>query len=261
MMEKREIKYTSQYEILSFDTDYLGMAHLSCLMNYLQDAARLHSIKEGFSVFDLFKKGVTWVVSRYHLKINRYPALSEKIFVRTWASDKYGYYALREFEVADEKQEPILVAASSWMIIDLQNRRPIKIENLFPDELVLRERVLEDDFPQLPVVETLDYKATFRVLFEDLDYNRHVNNVVYSRWAVEGMPQEILFSSRPTELEINYRSEAFYGDEIEVITQKPGNIDDFWIQQIYNLKTGKEVARLRARWKRYEQFNHEKIKK
>jgi hypothetical protein len=66
------------------------------------------------------------------------------------------------------------------------------------------------------------------------------------------MPQEVLFSSRLFELEINYRAEAFYGDEIEVITQKPDKVGDFWIQQIYNLKSGQEVARLRSRWRQCE---------
>lgn len=252
--DEKTLKYSARYEILSFDTDYLGQAHLSALMNYLQDAARLHSIREGFSVFDLVKKGVTWVVSRYHLKIHRYPALSEKIFISTWASDKFGYYALRDFEVFDEQEKPVLVATSSWMIIDLESRRPVKVENLFPDDLVLKERALEDDFPQLPIVETLDHKTTFRVLFEDLDYNRHVNNVIYSRWALEGMPREMLFSARPVEMEINYRAEAFYGDEIEVISQNPVSPDGYWVQQVFNLATGKEVARLRSRWKRYEHF-------
>lgn len=255
MSKEREVKYSTQYEILSFDTDYLGRAHLSALMNYLQDAARLHSIREGFSVFDLFKKGVTWVVSRYHVKINRYPELSEKILIKTWASGKNGYFALRDFEVADERLKPILVATSSWMIIDLQSRRPVKVEGLFPDELVLEERALEDDFPSLPIVEKLDHKATFRVLFEDLDYNRHVNNVTYSRWALEAMPKEILFSARPEEVEINYRAEAFYGDEIEVVSQTPSTPDGYWVQQVFNLATGKEVARLRSLWKRYEYFN------
>ena len=244
--------FSGNYQILSFDVDFKGRAHLRALMNYLQDAARGHSIREGFSVFDLFKKGITWVVSRYHLRVSRYPELGENILVKTWASAKNGYYALRDFEVYDEKGNKILSATSSWMIIELNTRRPVKVENLFPDELVLPRRALEDDFPSLPIVETLDYKVDFRALFEDLDFNRHVNNVVYSCWAVEAMPQEVLFSSRPVELEINYRSEVFYGDQIEVITQKPGTQNDFWIQQIFNLTTGKEVARVRSRWERHE---------
>ncbi|MGB9893734.1 MAG: acyl-[acyl-carrier-protein] thioesterase [Candidatus Saccharicenans sp.] len=248
----RNLVYQQEFEILSFQTDFKGRAHLSALMNYLQDAARGHSFREGFSVFDLFKQGVTWVISRYHLVVNRYPRLGEEIKIRTWASGKHGYYALRDFEILDAGQNKILVATSSWMIIELDSRRPVKVESLFPDELVWNERALADEFPALPIVERLDHKATFRVMFEDLDYNRHVNNVVYSRWAVEGMPQEVLFSQRPEELEINYRSEAFLGDEIEVISQKPTGPDGIWIQQVYNLATGKEVARLRSRWKPYE---------
>jgi len=50
------------------------------------------------------------------------------------------------------------------------------------------------------------------------------------------------------EIEINYRSEAFYGDAIEVVTQKPLHENEPWVQQIFNLSTGKEVARLRSTW-------------
>ncbi|MDD8030999.1 MAG: thioesterase [Acidobacteriota bacterium] len=249
MVKESPALFDCSYEVLSFDTDYQGRAHLSALMNYLQDAARQHSIRDHFSVFELFDKGLTWVVSRYHLKIDRYPELGEKIQVKTWASGKFGYYALRDFEIYDTSQKQLAVATSSWMIIELNSRRPVKVENLFPDSLILPARILDDDFAVLPIVERLDYKTSFRVCFEDLDFNRHVNNVVYSRWAVEGMPQEVLFSSRVYELEVNYRSEAFFGDEIEIISQCPSSPEDFWVQQVFNLSTGKELARLRSLWK------------
>ncbi|MGB4703791.1 MAG: acyl-ACP thioesterase domain-containing protein [Candidatus Saccharicenans sp.] len=251
MEKSRCLVETCRFEVLSFESDYLGRAHLSAIMNYLQDAARRHALRERFSVFELAEKGLTWVVSRYHVLIDRYPRLGEKITVSTWASGKYGYYALRDFEMTDAEGKKIAAATSSWMIIEINSRRPVKVEGLFPDELVLERRALEDEFPVLPGIERLDFKTTFRVMFEDLDYNRHVNNVVYSRWAVEGMPREMLFSARPVELEINYRAEAFYGEEIEVITQKPDTQNSFWVQQIYNLSTGKEVARIRSRWKMY----------
>ncbi|MDI6849564.1 MAG: thioesterase [Candidatus Saccharicenans sp.] len=251
MEQSRCLVETCRFEVLSFESDYLGRAHLSAVMNYLQDAARRHAMREGFSVFELAEKGLTWVVSRYHLILNRYPQLGQKVVVNTWASGKHGYYALRDFEMMDEREEKIAAATSSWMIIDLNSRRPVKVEDLFPDELILEKRALEDEFPTLPIVERLDHKTQFRVLFEDLDYNRHVNNVVYSRWAVEGMPREMLFSGRPAELEINYRSEAFLGEEIEVITQNPETPGGHWVQQIYNLTTGKEVARIRSCWKSY----------
>ncbi|HRD01802.1 MAG TPA: thioesterase [Candidatus Saccharicenans sp.] len=242
-------EYRADYEIMSFDVDYQNHAHLSALMNYLQDTARLHSICEKFSVFDLQEKGVTWVISRYHLHLHHYPEMGEKLTVKTWASGKHSFYALREFEISGADRKSILVATSSWMIIDLKDRRPVKINDLFPDELILNKRVMEDDFPVLPIIDRLDFKSEFKALFEDLDFNRHVNNVAYSRWAVEGMPPEMLFSHRPVEIEINYRSEAFYGDGIEVVTQKPQNENEPWIQQIFNLSTGKELARLRSYWR------------
>lgn len=86
-------------------------------------------------------------------------------------------------------------------------------------------------------------KSEFKALFEDLDFNRHVNNVAYLRWAVEGLPPEVLFARRPMEIEINYRSETFYGDAIEVITQKPLHENEP-SQQIFNLSTGKRGGQI-----------------
>lgn len=83
-----------------------------------------------------------------------------------------------------------------------------------------------------------------------LDWNRHVNNVVYVQWALEAVPEEILMKRRPVDIEVSYRAEALYGDEVLSVAQRvPGeDPEPRFLHQVLNASTGAELARLRTRW-------------
>jgi len=84
-----------------------------------------------------------------------------------------------------------------------------------------------------------------------LDWNRHVNNAVYIQWALESVPPDLLMSRRPMELEVSYRAEAFYGDEVLSAAQRVPegeSAEAAFLHQILNAATGVELARLRTRW-------------
>jgi len=86
------------------------------------------------------------------------------------------------------------------------------------------------------------------VLARDLDINRHVNHTVYVQWALEALPRELLLETAPAEIEVAYRAEAFYGDEIAARAQVEDAGRSFR-HQIVNASTGAELARLRTLWR------------
>jgi acyl-ACP thioesterase len=144
------------------------------------------------------------------------------------------------------------------MVIHLERKQPLKIDDILPD-FVLDKRALDDPFASLPVLEKADREVPFPVEMDNLDLNRHVNNAVYVRWALESVPAEVLAALRPVELEVAYRAEALYGDSIIARTgpafafepdpayrkSAPGNA---FLHQIVNSATGVELTRLRSRW-------------
>ena len=165
-------------------------------------------------VLDLFKRNLTWVLSRYHVVVHRYPGLGARLEVTTWPSGKHGYFALRDFEVSDGGGDPVLSATSSWMVISLDKKQPVKVDEAIDIPYAVDKRALADPFDSLAVPGARDAEVRFRVESAHIDWNRHVNNAVYVQWALEAVPPDVLKRSRPVDLEVSYRAEAFYGDEV-----------------------------------------------
>jgi acyl-ACP thioesterase len=245
-----ELVFHKDYAVHTYETDARGVARPVALLNYLQDSAGEHAGRLGLSVIDLFKRGLTWVLSRYHVLIHRYPALGDRLKVTTWPSGKHGHFATRDFEVADGEGRPVLRATSSWMVLDLAQKKTLNVEDVVGRTYAIERRALEDPFASLPVLSASDPGIRFRVETAHLDWNRHVNNAVYVQWALEAVPSDILLGRCPMDLEVSYRAEALYGDEILSAVQlvpEEGSGPAF-LHRISNAATGAELARLRTRW-------------
>ncbi len=246
---EEELIYRAEYIIHTYEIDFRGRARPDTLLNYLQDTAGAQAQELGFSVEALFRRGLTWVLSRYHIKIDRFPRLGEKIVILTWPSGRSEYYALRDWEILDPDGQKILTATSSWMVISLEQKQPVPIETLYAEKIIVSKRALDDDFSPLPVLPSASQEVEFPVEISHLDLNRHVNNVVYVHWALEGMPAEILFNLSPVEIEVAYRAEAVYGHRVlSRIYAADEAKKEFW-HQIVRPDDRRELARLRTRWK------------
>lgn len=242
--------FQKEYVVHTYETDVRGLARPVALLNYLQDSAGEHAGRLGLSVIDLFKRGLTWVLSRYHIRIHRYPGLGARLEVTTWPSGKRGRFATRDFEVADGDGSPVLSATSSWMVLDLAGKRTLNVEEIIGPAYAIERRALDDPFASLPALDARDVERRFLVEAGHLDWNRHVNNAVYVQWALEAVPPDVLLGSRPVDIEVSYRAEALYGDEVLSAVQRAPEAGGgpAFLHQILNAATGAELARLRTRW-------------
>jgi len=238
-----------EYQVRLYEMDHQGKAKLIPLLDYLQDAAGLHAAKLGVAVTDLQADNLTWILSRYHVKIRRYPDAGETVTVETWPSVSKSRFALRDFEMTGEDGGVYLQATTSWLVMDLERRRPVSLEGVLPDFPLLEKRALDDDFKPLPAFDGSDRELSMQVFNQDLDWNLHVNNTVYIRWAVETVPPEVLRERRLMEVEVNYRGEAFYGETIlSRVKNEGGGESPRFSHQLVNRDTGKELTRLRTAW-------------
>jgi medium-chain acyl-[acyl-carrier-protein] hydrolase len=242
--------YEKDYEIRSYDCDYLGRVSPLSLFNYMQDLASTDAENLGFSVQHLMEKKMTWVLSRIHLKIEKVTYWKDKLKGGTWPSGRQGRYAMRDFRLRNAAGETIAVASSSWMVLDLEKRIPLKLENLGDiDFFEEEERALPDDFSPLPEQESFDAEKKIAVRFSDLDINRHVNHVAYINWGLEGLNEEVLFKKYPMEIEVQYRKEVFYKDRIlSRSKQSDSKNNSVFLHMLLLEEGGQEIARLRTRW-------------
>jgi medium-chain acyl-[acyl-carrier-protein] hydrolase len=234
------------FRVRAYEVDPRGKASIQTVCNYLQEVAANHASRLGVSLHILFAQNLTWVLSRLHVLIARYPEWGEEVTVETWPSDAQGKFAIRDFLIFDQKGKRIAGAIASYMVVDLKKLQPIKI----PDFILQvrrprRMHALEATFPKLPQVKHADLKKTFNVRFSDLDVNHHVNNVRYIEWAAETIPQDIWRTHQINELEISFRLETKYGERIMVTAQK---INDQFLHDIQSEKDQRDIARMRSRW-------------
>jgi medium-chain acyl-[acyl-carrier-protein] hydrolase len=239
--------YETEFTVQPYETDQHNFARPVALLNYLQSAAGLHAALLGVAVSDLRKSGHTWVLSRVHLAMERYPRGGRTIRIRTWPATRDRLFTVRDFELFDSDAVLIGRATTSWAVLNLKSRRPVKLTDVLPLYPINPERALDDTFSSLPVLETSEYELRLPVLRGDLDINRHVNNTVYAGWALETIPEEVDSSSFLAGIEIDFRAEALYGDTIVARTAK-GDEEGCFVHRIENGCDGREVARLRTRW-------------
>jgi acyl-ACP thioesterase len=244
--------YTKKFQVHTYEVDFRGKALPISLLNYLQDAAGDHTVLLDVSVPELLKSNLTWLLSRYHVKIFKYPVMNDLIFVSTWPSGKQGIFALRDFEIADERGERLLAATSSWVLWNIKTRQAMRLEDHLSDRVALDRRALADDFLPLPPCHTAARELSFRVEMQDIDFNNHVNHAVYIQWALETVPEDILRTCQPVDIEAAYRAEAFYGNEIvSKIQRVEAESGPVFAHGIFHRTSGAELTRLRTAWARY----------
>ncbi|MBN1153626.1 acyl-ACP thioesterase [candidate division KSB1 bacterium] len=202
-------------KIKSFDVGYDGKIKLSFILNHMQEIAGEHAALLGVSIRNLHEKNLAWVLSRYHIIFNDHPKWGDEILIRTWPYAKEKHYSLREFEILDSTDDQLLRATSSWMIIDLSTRKPVRPGDVLPDYPVNPVRMIEDKFGNLPVCDSYENGVRFDVKLNDLDVNGHVNHTVYVEWALESIPVEFRKDHTLREIEIAYRGEAFLKNSIK----------------------------------------------
>ncbi|MFO7867607.1 MAG: thioesterase [Candidatus Aminicenantes bacterium] len=247
-----EAVHKKRFQIRALEIDFRGRLKVESLLSFLMESAAEHAALFGLSIMELFKKNLTWILSRFHVKIFRYPQYGESLVIKTWPSRRKETFTLREFEAYDS-QGIIAQATSSWLVMDLRNKRPVRIEARLPSYPLLHKRAVEDEFDPLPEMKTEESSLIFPVFMTDLDFNRHVNSMVYIRWALEAAPRDILFKLRVSEVEINYRAEAFYGDRIISCVSRPQQAGGeaslpALIHELRREADGRQLALLKTSW-------------
>ena len=179
------------FTVRSYESGVTNHVSLPTLCNFMQEIAGLNAEKLGWGIRKLQEEGLTWMLSRLHLKVARYVPWGEKITLRTWPSGMKGrLIATRCFQGADGAGGEVLQAHSEWLYVDMRAQKIAKLPESFA-ELVPADTpdILFDDiggkFTQLPAVTS---SVEIRVRQSDLDFNDHVNNVHYVEWMLETMP-------------------------------------------------------------------------
>jgi medium-chain acyl-[acyl-carrier-protein] hydrolase len=235
------------YTVRTHHFDPNGLFSAGALSKMLLDAAGMHAHELGVSVTALIAEQKTWMLSRFSVMIEQLPHWRDRIEITTWPSGIERLFALRDFKVTGPDGSLIATATSSWVVIDLAQRRPIRIEpylQRFSPELSFAPG--NGNPPKLPDMSTIDYEERFVVRKSDIDFNRHVTSTSYIGWIFDSIAPNCSDTLRVSRFDINYRAETFLGDTI--IAQSVSENNDSILHRIIREQDGQELARARSVW-------------
>ncbi len=228
-----------------------GLLRPPALIDWMQEAAGEHATLLGVGMEAFAARGLGWVLARLSFEAARWPGPGEHALLRTWPSARDGLLFHRDFEILDEAGAPLARATTARLVFDLARRRPARSGDLLPDFPYDggRALVVAVHPPAVPPPEAAEERFVARR--SDLDVNGHVNNAAFLRWALDAAPAGLAEDSRPAALDVALRGEAFAGDRVVVLTgQEPGARPGTLLQRILREDDGRELARLRVRWRR-----------
>jgi len=229
------------------ENDGLTRRLLAVLEEMMETAGR-HAEILGVGVRDLHAKGLTWVLARLHVKISAVPAAGQTVHIATWPSGRHRLFAVREFQLCDRAGSEILRASSAWAMMNMETRRPARLDPHLPVFTRHPARMIADDFAPLPPPYPQAGRHSYLAEAGDIDLNDHVNNTVYLDWALRSAP-ESAGSWRPLSLEAAFLGEARLGAEITCLTEHGrGNGGTALLQSLRDAASGRELTRLRTFW-------------
>lgn len=227
-----------RYRLAYHDCDKYGNVRIATILNILQDITQNHTCRLGYGKeYFIQKKG--WMVVRYSIKIDKYPKVEDKITVLTWISETTKISLTREFEIKNSYGKTLIKVTSKWVLVDLNTKRFLEV----PKFSIKRKTVLKH-FEQ-PKLQRKDVIRQFTVLFDNIDFNGHVNNSVYPVWASETIPAPFRTNNIPERLSISFQKECLFGEDVTVATQLDGQTT---ISEINSLQ-GSRLASVAIYWK------------
>lgn len=243
-------KYSQEFTIGSFDSDWHGNAKLTSICNYLQEIAGNHVDKIGQGMHDLNQNNHAWVLSRIKIKIIRPAKWKETIRIETFPTGIKGLFGTRDFRIFDADDKIIALASSCWLVVDLNSHRPLRPHDIVKNmPLGNYAEVFETELEKLaPLSQGAVLIEEVKIHYSDIDINRHVNNVKYLKWLIDALPLETLTEKPISELEINFLHELKLGEQIKIFQELDG--DNHMNCTIKSSTTSKENCRARIK------FNH-----
>lgn len=212
------MSYTEEFSVKSYETDHKGNFKPFAFMNHAQEMAGTHALSLGFGYDQLIESGNVWVLSRVHVKFLKMPVWREELSMTTWHKGADRLFGFRDFKVTDKKGEDVILATSSWLVINHLSRRVQRIESVLGDEMkgALSEDAIKEPAQRLSTPSNALFAGKRVVCLSDIDINMHTNNARYVEWAMDVISPKIGYNMVVKELWINFNNESLPSDEIDL---------------------------------------------
>ena len=208
--------FSKDYTITCYEADANQLMRPTAMLDLMQEAANVNASTLGFGYDEMMNSNTAWVLSRIHVKFMNTPKWREEVNLKTWHKGVSKLFYLRDFILSDKAGNPMVLATTSWLIIDMNTRRLVRNSDLALSDTAMHAIETPADKVVLPVDIEPELVRKHPVTWSEIDTNGHVNNVKYAVWAIDAVKAEDIKERPLKELLINYDAEVMPGDIVKI---------------------------------------------
>ena len=231
------MKWSDEYKVHYYYTDYNNILKPGYIARYMQETAWNALKNWGPTPEYLKENNLGFILSKISFKYYQEIREDDGIKVETWAvPPSKSVVFIRNYRVYN-KGAVAVEASSMWALMDMR------------EKLILKPEVLGDNFKgfddeelgfavqrRFKIPENQPEQREYKVKYADIDTYYHMNNAAYIDLVNEclynegemispGLKKQVL------SIDLNYNSEALFGDIIEInkISGKNGDFEEIYL--------------------------------
>ena len=204
--------------------DNLSRLSIPNLFTVFMDLACEHAPMLDLGADKLAQKGLFWVASKTKVKINRMPQMLTEASASTWP-EAPGKIRTNRYYTLSDKSGILAEAKTEWAIINLETGRPVKLSEVYPENI----DHLEDKVCDLPFARVKDdfsegeSMGSYTVRSTDCDMGQHMNNVAYIRALFGAFSCKELELLSISDVDISFKSQCYEGETLTLLKRKAEN--------------------------------------
>ncbi len=210
-----------RYKVDPRRVDFTERASISSMCDIILEAAGEDAYKRGFGIDVLAERNLGWVLSRMCVELDYMPAEYSEFTIHTWISDYNRLASTRNFTLTDDEGRMFGRAVSQWCMLDFSTRMPADVNLLAR----MHEGVMVDapspcERPRRIAAVGSEPTAKHRVVYSDIDFNRHMNTMRYIDMVCDLLPIDELERLNAVRVDMNFMRESRCGDVLSLCVDR-----------------------------------------
>lgn len=230
-------KSSYRFEVDPQQVDFTLRMTVPALGSEVLNVAGVDAQRKGFGIDVLNRDNYSWVLSRMALEIDDRPEQYTPYQITTWVNEYTRLMSTRNFTLHDARGREFGRAVTQWCVIDLTARKAVDLSALARDHAdTLCEAPSPTDKPRKILGIVPQQLSEHRVVYSDIDFNRHVNTMRYINMMFDCLPIESLAEVRPVRLDVHFMQECRYGQLLTIGYEQRDGVS------LFEISNGEAVA-------------------
>ncbi len=170
-----------------------------------------------------------WVFTKNKIVINEYPSWQDKLDIECFILDKQ-LVKMHLLVVIKNNDKVLICSKVELCALDLLNGRIRKIKSVGVDDSILCEETSFNIDYDNNYASELDLIDQVKVKSTSIDFCLHTNNIEYIRFIMNTYSNAYLRDNFLNSIEVNYMSQSFENDELEIYKYHEEKKDNFLIK-------------------------------